>query len=152
MRRFGTAVLALSLFSTTAFAQKSTEPSQASRADKEVLVVFHRIMDAIGKNDGDALVRDLGPDYQYISFKGAVLDRAQLLATYHAGRTRADSLAISEERVRVYGDVAILTFRRYQVSRFNGDQSPADVRMTHVYARRKGRWELVSSQVTPVVA
>lgn len=152
MGRLNTAVLALTFFSTTAFAQQSAERSHASSVEKEVIVVFHRILTAMGKSDGDALVRELGPDYQYISFKGAVLDRGQLLATYHAGRNTADSLAVTEERVRVYGDVAILTFRRHQTSRFDGDRSPTDVRMTHVYTRRKGRWELVSSQVTPILS
>ena len=152
MTRFATALLTLSLFSTTAVAQQPAASTQETGAEREVLVVFHRVMSAIGKNDGEALVREMGPDYQYISFKGAILDRAQMLATYHSGRTKTDSLRVSEERVRVYGDAAVVTFRRHQVSRVNGDKSPPDVRMTHVYTRRKGRWELVASQVTAVQA
>ena len=151
LNRLAVAGLALRLSSTTAFAQQPGATVQ-SGAEREVLATFQRVTNAIRKNDGDALGRELGADYQYISFKGAVLDRTQMLATYRSGRTRADSLAVSDERVRIYRDVAIITFRRRQVTKFDGERTPADVRMTHVYARRKGRWELVSSQVTPVMS
>jgi hypothetical protein len=58
----------------------------------------------------------------------------------HASITRAD------ERYRVYGDAAVVTYRP---TRLTAD-TPHVFRSTDTFIRRDGRWQLVARHITEV--
>src|SRR5260370_9545952 len=54
--------------------------------------------------------------------------------------------------VRIYGDPAVAIKRRTQVATVGTRTNPgARPRVTSVWVKRQGRWQLVSGQVTPTL-
>src|SRR5260370_40021342 len=59
---------------------------------------------------------------------------------------------IEDVVVRVYGDTAVAIKRRTQVATVGTRTNPgARPRVTSVWVKRQGRWQLVSGQVTPTL-
>jgi len=52
--------------------------------------------------------------------------------------------------VRLYGDVAVLTYRYQSTETYNGRNSGGDYRVTRILVKRGGRWQLVGGQETRV--
>jgi ketosteroid isomerase-like protein len=61
---------------------------------------------------------------------------------------------IDDEReitVRVSGDAAMVQNLSTLRGTFSGQPTATDLRGTFVWARQKGRWQLLTNQLTPVV-
>lgn len=90
------------------------------------------------------LARTLADDFVGIGPRGFMLTKEQWLARYQSGDLRHDSFTWDDVRVRVYGDTAVATGRQTQQSAFKGRDIAGQFRATQVFARRDGRWLLVS--------
>jgi hypothetical protein len=56
--------------------------------------------------------------------------------------------AISEPRVRTYGETAVVTVRATNTAHFRGERFDADEWTTDVFVRRDGRWLCALSHIT----
>lgn len=113
-----------------------------------------RLTEALRRNDADALSQIYADEFRLINFRGTRVDKAAVLSALRQGALRFDSLVVSELEVRVYGDVGIISGRQKQVAREPGPDTaphPKIVRFTHVYVRREGTWQLIASQITPIL-
>jgi ketosteroid isomerase-like protein len=59
-------------------------------------------------------------------------------------------MEIDVDKVRLVGDVAIVTGRSVSEGRIGGRDLSITQRYTDVYVRRDGRWRIVASQGTQV--
>ena len=50
--------------------------------------------------------------------------------------------------VRRYGDVALMTMRESVTIRVNDTESAGRLRITEIWLRRNGRWQVVGGQAT----
>ncbi|HZI87704.1 MAG TPA: nuclear transport factor 2 family protein, partial [Pyrinomonadaceae bacterium] len=67
-----------------------------------------------------------------------------------SGANRFDSLEVSDRTVRVYGDVAVMTSLTNLKGQYGGQEASGQYRVTNVFARRGGVWQIVSLQMTPL--
>ena len=76
------------------------------------------------------------------------------MANLRTGRTALDSLAHApqDERIQVYGDIALYTTLLALSGRYSGEAKEGQFRALVVWVRRDGRWQQLASQMTPVVA
>ena len=72
-------------------------------------------------------------------------------ADYQAEDSSFDEYSIADLRIRVYGETALVTGRRHEKARLRGEPRAEDIRFTRVYIRRQHRWQVVASQVTPIL-
>ena len=88
--------------------------------------------------------RLLAPDWQGW-LDGELTDRATELAEFRAGHRHADANVIDDERVRVYGDTAIVEAR--ERVRYHDDSATQALgwRLTDVFVRQQGRWQVVAT-------
>ena len=68
------------------------------------------------------------------------------------GELSHDTMTKDVSRVKVYGDVAVVTARGQNTGQFRGQQISADEWVTDVYRRIDGRWLCVLTHLTPVAA
>lgn len=123
--------------------------AQNAAAEKEVAQLFHTLNDANIKKDRPTIERLTADDFIYIHSNGSVTNRAQEIAeTLGAGTTWTNS-KIDDLRVRVYGDVAIVTGLNTLTGSAKGYVSGAR-RFTDVWVRRNGQWKTVGGQSTVV--
>lgn len=126
-----------------------------SRAQREVCAVDARLADAFRRNAADAIADIYADDFVLINFRGTRVDKARVLGALRSGQLRFDSLAVLDADVRVYGTTAIVTGRQYHVAREPGPDTTAhakEVAVTKVYILRRGKWQLVTMQITPIAA
>jgi ketosteroid isomerase-like protein len=67
---------------------------------------------------------------------------------FQSGSFKYDSRTISDLKIRIYGDTAIVTGRSTQKGSENGKDYSGDYRFTRVYGKQEGRWVTVALQAT----
>lgn len=118
--------------------------------------------DAIRKLDRDNTVatwtadarwfeQNLADDFVMITANGSVKTKAEVVADLESPDFQMEPYEPREVQVRVYGDTAIVTGRVVQRFLRRGVRYRVDARYTDVYARRRGRWILVTGHASPVL-
>lgn len=84
-----------------------------------------------------------GPD-------GAVLTKAQLLADVKSGALTIQSTEISDLKVRVFGETAVVSYATTDKGKYKDRDISGRYRWTDVFVRRGGKWQIVAGQGTPI--
>ena len=95
----------------------------------------------------DALLTD---DWTSTDYQGRTWTKAGVMAMFDAPRPPMTRAEINVDRVRLLGDVAIVTGQSLSAGRVDGRDVTIRQRYTDVYVRRDGRWRVVASQGTEI--
>jgi ketosteroid isomerase-like protein len=106
---------------------------------------------ALRANDAQALGQLLAADWVVISAHGAVADRDGFLAAIRSGAFTRKTLELSEPRVRVYGNTALVTAQVKTSGVFGGRNFDVTERETDVLIWRNGGWKAVLSHETEII-
>ncbi len=143
-------VMVLVVFASYGSAQARSARAGSSQADvqREIKQLEDERNRAILQGDVDALDRMTADDYTFITLRGELRTKDEILKGFKSGSFKYDSRQISDLNVRVYGDAAIVTGRSIQNGRENGKDYSGDYRFTRVYVRQNGHWRTVALQTT----
>jgi hypothetical protein len=98
-----------------------------------------------------AFVDDLlADDWTSTDYHGQLWTKAKVLALFDGPRPPMTKVEIDVDRVRLVGDVAIVTGRSVSAGRVDGRDVSVTQRYTDIYVRRDGRWRVVASQGTQI--
>lgn len=158
-RRILVALGALIASGTVLLAQTS-KPAAASnkQAADEVIALTRAHWAAEMKKDAAAWGKNVADDYTV--FEGAYPTRIDGKATMQhvvdgnfSGTDTLITAEMANEKVQVYGDVAILSYNYIaSIRNKDGKVSPAMAKSTRVYVRQGGQWMLVHANFAPVTA
>jgi uncharacterized protein (TIGR02246 family) len=95
----------------------------------------------------DALLTD---DWTSTDYRGRIWTKANVLAMFDGQRPPMTKAEIDVERVRLLGDVAIVSGRSVSAGEVDGRAVDVTQRFTDIYVRRDGRWRIVASHGTQV--
>jgi uncharacterized protein (TIGR02246 family) len=126
----------------------------ASSDTKEILRLQNAFVQAWGKNDQSTLNSIVADDFQYWSFKGTRLHKADLLRlvekSSHSGDTDSNT-RIEDPLVRIFGDTALFTALIIDFGKHaNGEQFSEKSYVTVVYVRRDAKWQMVFDHDSPI--
>ena len=119
-------------------------------AEKQVASLAKQSTEATLKGDTKTLDAILADDFVAINPFGELVTKAEQLKLMKDGTLRFDSIEPSEEKVRVYGDAAVLTERGRVKVTFKGRSESLSVRNSEFYAKQGGKWRCVFQQVTRI--
>ncbi len=120
-------------------------------AEQEVLRLADAWVNAELRGDTTLLERILADDYTGIGPPGFMLTKQEWLARHQAGDLKYESFSLDEVKVRVYNnDAAILTGRQVQNGAYRGNTIQAQFRITLVFVRQQGQWQLASLQLSSI--
>jgi hypothetical protein len=111
--------------------------------------------------DRAVLERQFATEYEHTNLNGGQTNRAQELAFYAPGAFSLQDGRIEAVEVRDYGDVAVLIGlvhwrgAAYRPNPTTSIDLSGDFRVTRVYVKRDGRWQLTAShasRIPPVAA
>jgi ketosteroid isomerase-like protein len=105
---------------------------------------------ALKGKDMAALERIWADDLTFITLRGDVQTKAQRLADIQSGANRFDSLETTDRTVRVYGDTAVMTSLTTLKGQYKGQEASGQFRVTNVFVKRGGGWQIVVLQMTPI--
>ena len=119
-------------------------------AEQTILRLEQEGREATLKNDLEANDRLLADNWININPDGSVTTKARLMELIKTSTFKIMAIENDEVMVRVYGDAAVVTGRSTskRAGQGAGEVVTRQVRFTRVYARRQGRWQVVSAQNT----
>ena len=77
------------------------------------------------------------------------MNKAAAFGVFRGRHMKFDRYETSDTNIRVYGDAAIVTGRLRRTRINDGKTFDDDWRFTKVYARREGKWRVVSLHASP---
>ena len=107
---------------------------------------------AMVSNDVQRISACVADDWVLITPEAGVLPRSRILQVIETGELSHDTMTKDVGRVKVYGDVAVVTARGQNTGQYRGQRSSADEWVTDVYRKVDGRWLCVLTHLTPVAA
>jgi ketosteroid isomerase-like protein len=107
---------------------------------------------ALRKNDLDKLSQIYADDYMLVRPDGSVFSKTQILDDLKTHSMSFHSIELTNEKIRVYGSVGILTGDSQITSVRDGKESHTEFRLVAVYRKQDGRIELVHFQSSPIPA
>jgi ketosteroid isomerase-like protein len=152
MTRLLVSFLALSLLGipARAHAEPQASPLVAGAPDpvRQITDLELQAKEAAITRDVTFAERTLADDYVAVTPLGQVVTRADTLEARKRSQVHYDSIHITDMKVRVYGNTAIVTARAEVKGNDLGEDFSGPYRFTRVWVRRNGRWQAVSYQAT----
>lgn len=112
----------------------------------------NRLCAAMLASDVEVLDSLLSPDLIFTNHFGQLTDKERDLAAYRSGLLRIMGLHRSEERILVYGGVAIVTVRTQISGEYGGHPANGEFRFTRVWGASAGdEWKVLAAHSTAVI-
>lgn len=138
-----------------AFYQETPEPVKnpvdTANVEKELIQLEHDWAKAYLKRDVKTLDRIEHDDWCYTDAEGKVTPKAKDIADVSSGGYTATEFVMSDLKVRVYGDTAIVTGRQKEVATMEGKDASAVFQITDTWILRDGKWRCVATHLSKVV-
>ena len=145
-------LIAAATFAAGQTPDKPTKPAAEKAApagvEQELMQLADQYTAALKGKDAAALGRLWADDLTFITPGGVVQTKAQRLADIQSGATKFDTLEAADRTFRVYGDAAVLTTLTTIKGQYGGQEASGQYRVTQVYVRRGGAWQIVAIQMT----
>jgi ketosteroid isomerase-like protein len=94
--------------------------------------------------------RLLADDYLGISANGTLETKQDELSRRRSGTLHISELELSDIKVRIYGDTAVVTSRAELVGKSGDRDISGRFRYTRVYSNRQGQWRIVSFEASRI--
>jgi ketosteroid isomerase-like protein len=107
---------------------------------------------AVVKGDVATLESQTSDDYTLINANGQVSGKAQTMSAIKSGDIKLTANELSDLKVRVYGDTAVVTGKSNAKGTIGGRELKGPVMFTRVYVKKDGKWQSVAFQQTPIAA
>lgn len=124
--------------------------SQKGNDEQAVRQVLNELYAALGRNDAAALDRIYADDYTLVNESGVLTTKAPRLAAIRSGDLKFASASYDEVNVRLYGNMAVATYRVMIKAQSKGQDVGGQLRVTSTLLKMKGRWQLVATQATSI--
>ncbi|MEU9348520.1 nuclear transport factor 2 family protein [Streptomyces sp. NPDC048278] len=119
------------------------------QAREDVLAVERRRAKAMVEADAATLAELTADSYTHVESSGVARTKEEFLRGLATGEYRFESFVVDENRVRVYGDTAVVTGRYHNDIRTPEGLQPTKYALhTRVYVKAHGRWLNVAHQAT----
>ena len=145
MNRIGSLVLAAAFSSVTllgsAWAEDVQEQLKKLETDRAAAAV---------RGDVGTLEKQTADDYTFINLYGQMSDKSQMVNAFKTGQTKLTSDEVSDMKVRVYGNTAVITGKVDVKGTLGGKDVDGQIMFTRVYVKKSGNWQSVAFQQTRV--
>ena len=146
--RFFTGLAAAVLLPCVAWAQ---QPPPSDKDAATLLKLEQDWASAVARHDAAFIERVEDDTYVYTDASGNVAHKAEDLAAARAGAVKIESLKLSDMKVQIHGDAAVVTGETTLLGSDRGGVLNGTYRWTDTFVRRPdGIWQVVASQVTGV--
>jgi ketosteroid isomerase-like protein len=134
-------IILLAALGTFAAAQSTEDQIKKLETERAASIV---------KGDVAALAEQTSDDYTLINMYGAVSTKTQMVDGFKSGQNKLTKDEVSDMKVRVYGDTAVVTGKVSAAGMMGGKDATGDVMFTRVWVKKAGKWICVSLQQTRI--
>ena len=105
---------------------------------------------AVVKGDLALLDKETSEDYTLINMNGQMSDKSQMINAFKSGQSKLTQDDVSDMKVRVYGDTAVVTGKVTVKGTMGGKDATGAAMFTRVYVKKGGHWQSVALQQTRI--
>jgi ketosteroid isomerase-like protein len=117
---------------------------------EEAIVLLERVVgEALERRDVHTLNRLFAEDFVGINPIGAEVTKADVLAQIGSSDYEPESIVNDVRRVRVYGDVAVVTAQGTARGKYKGQRADMVFVYTRIWVERDGTWQAVAAHASP---
>jgi ketosteroid isomerase-like protein len=103
---------------------------------------------AVVKADVATLDKTTSDDYVLINMNGRMTGKSEMIAGFKSGQSKLTSEDLSDLKVRVYGNTAVITGKADVKGTLGGTDATGQILFTRVWVKKDGRWQSTSLQQT----
>jgi ketosteroid isomerase-like protein len=129
----------LATLSLSAAAQSVEEQIKKLEMDRAAAVV---------KGDVAYVEKQTADDYMFINMFGQITDKKQLVDAMKSGGLKLTADDLSDLKVRVYGNTAVVTGKSDIKGTMGGKDATGQSLFTRVFVKKGGTWQTVALQQT----
>ena len=122
--------------------------------DEQLKQYFQEIEDnfnrAVISNSVEQIKACITSDWVLVDSQGGIIPQEGFFSVLEQGLLSHDSMTKEILRVKVYGDIALVTGRGQNTGTWQGQPMEADEWITDVYKQENGKWLCVLTHLTPV--
>jgi ketosteroid isomerase-like protein len=151
MKRVSLATLLMLLVCIAATSQITTKANPIGKVEQELMQLERDWSASYLKHDTTTVGRILADEYVGIDGRGIITSKAQEIEEAEAPKPGSPvppfavlAESVTDLKVRVYGNVAVVNGRVVEKIRNKGGESETQYRRTTVWVKRQGRWQCVS--------
>jgi len=122
----------------------------ADNVKTQILDLEHQRQQAQLRGDWQTIERLNAPDFTEIAGTGLIRTGAQNAEAMRSGVLKFDKVDYSDQQVKLYGNVAIVTGIGHRSGSFGGSAFEQRFRYTRIYARQDAGWRVVFAQTTRI--
>ena len=133
-------------------AKSSTEFNGGTITVAEALQAEDARYDAQIENDLEALDQMFGKELVYVHSSTVQDTKASFIESLRSGKVRYHSMERSEVKVRIFGEVAIITGKANFEVTARGKEKTLNLLFHSIWVKRESDPQFVSWQATPIIA
>ncbi len=122
--------------------------------DDQLISLFQKIEDAFNQavisNKVAEIKKCVTEDWVLVDSQGGIIPQEGFYKVLEQGLLTHTTMTKEVLRVKVYGDVALVTGRGQNTGTWQGDPMEADEWITDIYKRENEKWLCVLTHLTPV--
>lgn len=122
--------------------------------EEELKQQFQKIEDhfnlAVISNKVDEIKKCITADWVLVDTQGGIIPQERFFSVLEQGLLSHSTMTKQVLRVKVYGDIALVTGRGQNTGAWQGQPLEADEWITDVYKKETDRWLCVLTHLTPV--
>jgi ketosteroid isomerase-like protein len=121
-----------------------------SSHEETVLRLELEVGEALTRGDVAALERYLADDFVGINPAGWEITKADTLAQICSSDYEIESIVNEVQRVRVFGDVAVVVARGIAKGKYRGQRADMTFLYTRIWVHRNGSWQAIAAHASPL--
>lgn len=122
--------------------------------EEELKQQFQKIEDhfnnAVISNQVDEIKKCITTDWVLVDSQGGIIPQERFFSVLEQGLLSHSTMTKEVLRVKVYGNIALVTGRGQNTGTWQGQPLEADEWITDVYKKETDRWLCVLTHLTPV--
>jgi ketosteroid isomerase-like protein len=118
--------------------------------EQEIGYLLDRYNEALLKGDVKSLDEIWADDLSFVNPQGMLLTKKDRIDNIKSGATELKTADVSEKKIHLYGHTAVATLVVKIDGQYSGKPDSATYRVTTMWAKPKGTWQMVATQMTPI--
>jgi Domain of unknown function (DUF4440) len=129
---------------------QTMDKAGSGNAEEQVKSLQARAIEALLKSDISFFDKYFADNIAIIHGTGAVVTKGQDIQNLKSGALKYESYKVSERKIRVYGNTAVVNDVASAKGLIASKPFNGDFRITRVWVKLDGNWEIVSRQITKI--
>ena len=118
---------------------------------KKIKEYEERLQQAMLQSDVNALDELIAPDLIFTNHFGHVMAKPDDLEAHRSGVVKINTLTLSDQKIKLHDDMAIVSVQARIIGSFNGIESESDLRFTRVWSKTvDNHWQVIAGHASIV--